>query len=326
MRYPTVLVIGGSGFVGSSLVARLSNAGHAVIVPTRNRERAKALITLPTVDVVEADVHDDAVLRGLMQGADAVVNLVGILHSRAGAAGTSYGPDFERAHVVLPKRIVAACVASGVSRYLHMSALGADANGPSMYQRSKAAGELVARSEPSLKTTIFRPSVVFGAGDHFLNMFASMQRILPLVPLGGAEAKFQPIHVEDVARAFVNALACEQTIGRTYELAGPMVYSLRQLVQLAGLYAGYPRPVIGLPPSLARLQALLLEYAPFGPIMSRDNLASMQVDNVAKGGTTSPIAPELGITPAALEAIAPQYLSGRFPRARYDDYRTRAHR
>lgn len=319
MRYPTVLVIGGSGFVGSSLVAQLSNAGHVVIVPTRNRERAKHLITLPTVDVVEADVHDDAALRRLMQGVDAVVNLVGILHSRA---GDPYGPDFARAHVELPKRIVAACVASGVSRYLHMSALGADANGPSMYQRSKAAGEAIARSEPGLKTTIFRPSVIFGAGDHFMNMFASMQKLLPVVPLGGAEAKFQPIHVEDVARAFVNALACEQTIGHTYELAGPAVYSLRQLVQLAGKYAGCPRPIIALPPSLARLQALLLEYAPFGPVMSRDNLASMQVDNVA----TAPIAPELGITPAALEAIAPQYLAGRTPRARYDAYRTRAHR
>ncbi len=319
MRYPTVLVIGGSGFVGSSLVAQLSNAGHVVIVPTRRRERAKHLITLPTVDVVEADVYDDATLRRLMQGVDAVINLVGILHSRA---GDPYGPDFARAHVELPKRIVAACIASGVSRYLHMSALGADTNGPSMYQRSKAAGEAVARSEPSLKTTIFRPSVIFGAEDNFLNMFASMQKILPVFPLGSAEAKFQPIHVEDVARAFVNALACEQTIGHTYELAGPTVYSLRQLVQLAGKYAGHPRPIIALPPLLGRLQAFLLEHAPFGPVMSRDNLASMQVDNVAK----APIAPELRITPAALEAIAPQYLGGRTPRARYDAYRSRAGR
>lgn len=319
MKYPTVLVIGGSGFVGSSLVAQLSNAGHTVTVPTRRRERAKHLITLPTVDVVEADVHDDATLRRLMQDADAVVNLVGILHSRP---GDPYGPDFARAHVELPKRIVAACTASGVSRYLHMSALGAAADGPSMYQRSKAAGEVAAWSGPGLKTTVFRPSVIFGAGDHFLNMFASMQKILPVFPLGCAQAKFQPIHVEDVARAYVNALECEQTIGHTYELAGPTVYSLRQLVHLAGLYAGCPRPIIELPPSLARLQALVLEYAPFGPLMSRDNLASMQVDNVAKG----PIAPELGIQPVALEAIAPYYLSGCFPRARYDDYRTRAHR
>lgn len=319
MRYPTVLVIGGSGFVGSSLVAQLSAAGHTVIVPTRRRERAKHLIMLPAVDVVEADVHDDAVLRGLLRDADAVVNLVGILHSRR---GSPYGPDFARAHVELPRRIVAACVAGGVSRYLHMSALGADANGPSMYQRSKAAGEAVARSEPGLKTTIFRPSVIFGAKDHFLNMFAAMQKILPVVPLGSAEARFQPIHVEDVARAFVNALACEHTIGNTYELAGPSVYSLRQLVLLSGLYSGHPRPVIALPPALARLQALLLEYAPFGPVMSRDNLDSMRVDNVAGG----PIAPELGIVPAALEAVAPYYLSGSSPRARYDDYRTRAHR
>ncbi|MEO6354892.1 MAG: complex I NDUFA9 subunit family protein [Burkholderiaceae bacterium] len=319
MRYPTVLVIGGSGFVGSSLVAQLSNAGHVVIVPTRRRERAKHLITLPTVDVIEADVHDDAVLRSLMQDADAVINLVGILHSRR---GDPYGPDFARAHVELPKRIVAACAASGVSRYLHMSALGASANGPSMYQRSKAAGEAAARSEPGLKTTVFRPSVIFGAGDHFLNMFAAMQKILPVIPLGSAQAKFQPIHVEDVARAFVNTLACEQTIGHAYDLAGPAVYSLRQLVQLSGLYSGHPRPIIALPPSLARLQALLLEYAPFGPVMSRDNLASMQVDNVA----TAPIAPELGIQPAALEAIAPYYLAGGSMQARYDEYRSSAHR
>jgi uncharacterized protein YbjT (DUF2867 family) len=308
MAYSFVLVVGGSGFIGSHVIAKLASTGARAIVPTRHYENAKHLFVLPEVDdVVEADIHDDAVLNRLMIGIDAVINLVGMLHSKAGASGTRYGPDFAKAHVELPHRIVAACVANGVHRFLHMSALGADVNGPSMYLRSKGDGEKAAFSHPAVATTVFRPSVVFGEEDRFLNMFASMQKMLPFMPLACADAKFQPIYVQDVAQAFVNALNNEHTIGKIYELAGPNVYTLRELVKLAGLYSGHRRPVIGLPPSLARLQALVLEHMPGGPLMSRDNLDSMKVDNVAQG----PIAPELGIKPVALEAVAPYYLSGR---------------
>ncbi|MFD2270507.1 complex I NDUFA9 subunit family protein [Undibacterium arcticum] len=316
-----VLVIGGTGFIGSHIVAQLAAAGVSIVVPTRHYERARHLLELPTVDLVQADVHDAAALHQLMQDVDAVINLVGILHSRP---GVPYGPDFAAAHVALPTKIVAACAATGVTRYLHMSALGGRRSRP---LRCTCAPRPMARprpfSRPEVKTTVFRPSVVFGAEDHFLNMFAAMQKKwFPVIPLGAADAKFQPIHVEDVARAYVHALDNPRTIGQVYELAGPKVYTLRKLVQLAGQYSGHARPVIALPSTLARWQAWLLEHAPGEPLMTRDNLDSMRCDNVASG----PIAAELDIQPAALEAVAPHYLAGRDQSGRLDAYRRNAKR
>lgn len=302
-EYPSLLVIGGSGFIGSHLVAQLSARGHDILVPTRHEGRARHLLVLPGVDVVEADVHDDTTLRRLMDGKSAVINLVGILHGKA-SPGAAYGRAFARAHVELPKKIVAAAAACGVHRFLHMSALGADRNAPSMYLRSKADGEQAAQSNPAVGATIFRPSVVFGEGDRFLNMFAALQRMLPVIPLAGADAKFQPVYVGDVVDAFLYALEHDRSIGRIYELAGPHVYTLRELVALAGDYTGHHHPVIGLPATLARLQAWFLEHAPGGPIMSRDNLDSMRVDNVAHHAPQS----DLPVNPTPLEAIAPGYL------------------
>lgn len=305
-RYSSVLVIGGTGFIGAHLVARLAATGRRVIVPTRHASRSRRFSVLPTAEVVEADVHDAKVLTSLVGRCDAVINLVGILHSRPGAAGSRYGQAFARAHVELPKKIVAACLASGVKRYLHMSALGASVQGSSMYLRSKADGEAAVRAAMP-DATIFQPSVVFGPQDQFLNLFASLQRFFPVMPLGGAEARFQPVYVGDVAQAFVNALEQPITFGKTYQLGGPTVYTLRQLVMLAGEWSGHQRPVIGLPPLLARLQAFALEWVPGGPLMSRDNLDSMKQDNIL----SAPIAAELGIVPAALETHAPAYLARR---------------
>jgi uncharacterized protein YbjT (DUF2867 family) len=304
MRYTSVLVIGGSGFIGSHLVARLASAGHQVIVPTRRLSRARHLLVLPTVQVVEADVFDEAALGRLIGLVDAVINLVGVLHS---TPRYPWGPQFERAHVELPRRIAEACVRQGVLRCLHMCALGAASDAPSMYQRSKAAGEQIMLMTSGLQVTSFRPSVVFGPEDQFLNVFARMQAVLPAMVLGGASARFQPVFVGDVAQAFVDALEDPQSIGKVYELVGPHVYSLRELVRLAGVYAGHPRPVIGLPALLARFQAFLLEHMPGGPIMSRDNLDSMKADNVASGQDSLP--PNWHPTP--LEAVAPHYLSPR---------------
>jgi NADH dehydrogenase len=311
-----VLVLGGTGFIGSRLVAHLATQGRSVIVPTRRALHARHLIVLPGVDAVEADVHDEATLARLMAGADAVINLVGVLHSRRGARGSDYGPEFARAHVELPRKVVAACSRAGVHRYLHMSALGASAKGPSMYQRSKAAGEAAALSNPALAVTIFRPSVVFGEGDHFLNLFARLQRMLPVMLLGGAGARFQPVYVEDVVEAYTSALEDRSTVGRIIELVGPKVYTLRELVQLAGRYSGHPRPVIGLPAALARLQAWFLEHAPGGPLISRDNLDSMRVDNVASPGTVP--------MPTAPEDVAPFYLGEQATPTGYDHIRHRA--
>jgi NADH dehydrogenase len=302
MRYESILVIGGSGFIGSHIVAQLAATGRRVIVPTRRPHRARHLTVLPTVQLVEADVYDPLALDRLMQHADAVVNLVGVLHS---SGGTPWGPAFERAHVELPRRLVAACQRQRVKRFLHMSALGADQHGPSMYQRSKAAGEKIMIEARGLELTSFRPSVVFGPEDNFLNMFAQLQSVLPVLALGGVQTKFQPVFVGDVAQAFVQALENVDTIGQTYELVGTTVYSMKELLHLAGVYSGHPRPVIELPDVLARIQAFLLEHMPGGPIMSRDNLDSMKVDNVATGYLSTP--PAWQATP--LEAVAPRYLA-----------------
>lgn len=320
MRDLTVVVFGGSGFIGSHLVARLAEEGARVIVPTRRSESAKHLIFLPRVEVVEADIHDDAAVRALVAGKDAAINLVGVLHSRR---GTPYGPEFKRAHVDLPRRIVAACAAQGVKRYLHMSALGADTSGPSMYQRSKADGELAARAEPSVAATIFRPSVVFGPGDKFLNVFARMQRLLPVLLLPGAGTSFQPVYVCDVAEAFTHALRDPKTMHLKYELGGPNIYTLAELVKLAGRYAGCERPVIELPAALAYPLAALLELLPGSPLISRDNLDSMKVDNVVDPAIQRLTAATLGIKLTALEAAAPHYLA---PHERFDDFRARAGR
>ena len=320
MKDMTVVVFGGSGFIGTHLVARLSAAGARVIVPTRRAERAKHLIFLPRVEVVEADIHSDAALHQLMAGRTAAINLVGVLHSRR---AEPYGPEFKRAHVDLPRRIVAACAAQHVPRYLHMSALGADANGPSMYQRSKADGEIAARAEPGVAATIFRPSVVFGEGDSFLNTFARMQKWLPFIPLAGAETDFQPVYVGDVAQAFVNALGEPKTRQLVFQLGGPRIYTLAELVRLAGQYSHHRRPVFGIPDSLGRLQARLFELLPGTPILSRDNLDSMKVDNVVDPAIQATTAAALGIKLTALEAVASRYLS---PSERFDDFRARAGR
>ncbi len=301
MKHESVLLIGGSGFIGSHVAARLADRGLQVVVPTRRFARAKHLSVLPTVRVLEADVFDERQLDRLLPQADAVINLVGVLHSRP---GHPWGPGFEHAHVALPRLLVRACTRHHVTRVLHMSALGAAPDGPSMYQRSKAAGERILLEAPGLQVTAFRPSVVFGPEDSFLNLFAKLQAIAPLMPLGGADAKFQPVYVGDVAQAFVDALDNPASIGQVYELVGPHVYTLRELVRLAGVYSGQPRKVIGLPASIARLQALMLEYLPGGPLMSRDNLDSMKADNIASG--RHPLPPHWKPTP--LEAVAPYYL------------------
>ncbi|MES2152701.1 MAG: complex I NDUFA9 subunit family protein [Pseudomonadota bacterium] len=320
MRDLTVVVFGGSGFIGSHLVARLVEDGARVIVPTRRFESAKHLIFLPRVEVIEADMYDDAALGRLVAGTDAAINLVGLLHSKR---GMPYGPQFKRAHVDLPRRIVAACAAQGVKRFLHMSALGADSDGPSMYQRSKAFGELAARSEPGVAATIFRPSVVFGPGDKFLSVFARIQKWLPVVPLACADADFQPVYVGDVADAFAHALQDPKTRHLVFELGGPAIYSLAELVRLAGRYSHHERPIMPLSDALARLQALFFEMLPGTPLISRDNLDSMKFDSVVDSAVQAMTAAALGIRLTALEAVAPRYLS---PSERFDEFRARAGR
>lgn len=317
MTLSRILIVGGSGFVGQALATRLSDRNRRVLVPTRRIERSRHLLLLPTVEVRQADPHDDAQLDTLLAGVDAVVNLVGILHGRW---GSPYGPEFARAHVELPSRLAQACVRNGVRRLVHVSALGVsdDGEGPSMYLRSKADGERAIRQTAGLDWTILRPSVIFGPGDSFLNLFAALQRSFPVMPLARAGARFQPVFVGDVAAAICNSLANPATVGKTYELAGPEVFTLRQLVELAGRWGGSPRPIWELPYTLGQLQAGLLGALP-NPLMSTDNFDSMSVDNVASG----PISPDLGVSPTPLGAIAPQYLPAQ---AKFCGERKHAHR
>lgn len=300
-----ILVIGGAGFLGRQIVGRLVSEGHVVHVPTRQFQHARSLLVHPTVTVMQADIHEDAALNRLVNGCDVVLNLVGILHSRA---GEPFGPDFNLAHVQLPGRVAKACLAHGVKRFIHVSALGADAQAPSGYLRSKAAGEQAIHeayaAAHSDAFTIFRPSVVFGAEDQFMNMFAKLARFFPVLPIAGAQAKMQPVFVLDVAQAILNVMSQPWAAGQTFDLAGPRVYTLGELVALAALWSGHPRPVIALPMSIGRMQAWFFECLPGQPLMSRDNLASLTVDNIS----AQPMNPLLGIVPTALESIAPAYL------------------
>ena len=318
MNPKRVVIVGGSGFIGSAIANRLCEAGVKVLIPTRRRSRAGHVLLLPNAEVVEADVHDPAALARLFEDADAVINTVGVLHSRP---GTPFGPDFARAHVELPQKIVTACRTAGVARLVHISALGADANGPSEYQRSKAAGEhAIEAAGPDIAWTILRPSVVFGRGDSFLNLFADLARMFPVLPLTGASCRFQPVYVEDVAEAVYQSLTRPDAAGQTFELAGPTVYTLRQLVEYVSALVGKPRPVVGLPEGIGMVQARLMELAP-QPLMSRDNVRSMRVDNVASGEPQP-----FGLTPTALEAVAPGWLGTAGPRAFYYPFRRHARR
>ena len=313
MTIENILVLGGSGFVGSHLCERLAAAGYRVRVPARRADRVKHLAILPTVEVVETNVHDPAALAWCLRGQQAVVNLVGVLHDGPGTA------SFQRAHVELARNVVAACKARGVERLLHMSALNADVRGPSAYLRSKGEAEVIVR-DSGLAWTIFRPSVVFGPRDRFLNLFACLQSIAPVLALGGANARFQPVYVEDVARAMVTALTDAEAVRAAYDLCGPKVYTLRELVRYAGAVSGHPRPVIGLPGGLAYLQALALELLP-GKLMSRDNLKSMEVDSVCSSAFP------FGMKPTALETVAPGWLADEATRrAHYDRLRIGARR
>ena len=303
-----ILILGGSGFVGRAVCEQL--AAHPVlgaarlIVPTRRRARARHLLPLPQVDVLEADVNQDRVLQRLLHDVDAVVNLVAILHGRPN--------DFERAHVDLCQRLAEDCVKVGVRRVVHVSALGVADDptaAPSHYLRTKAEGEQALRVN-GLDLTVLRPSVIFGAHDRFFNLFATLQRFFPMMPLAGGQARFQPVWVEDVAAAIVRSLADPAaTVGRTFELGGPEVCTLAELVKLAGRWSGNERPVLPLPMAAGRLQAAAMAWLPGEPLMSADNLDSMKVPNVLSGKL--PGLEALGISPAAMSVVVPAYLGAR---------------
>ena len=314
-----ILVLGGTGFVGRSacarLVTRAGAAGGRLAVATRRAAAARCVQLLPTVEVIEADVHDTRQLNRLVQGRDAVINLVAILHGSAA--------EFQRVHVDLPRKLAQACVDNGVRRVVHISALGAADTAPSLYLRSKAAGEAALKAA-RLDLTLLRPSVIYGESDRFLNLLARLQWLLPVLPLAGADARFQPVWVEDVAQAVQQCLDDSKTIGMTLECVGPSVHTLAELARLAGRWSGHPRPIVSLPASVARVQAWAMEWLPGAPLMSRDNLDSMRVPSVAGGQW--PGLERLGIRATAMEAVVPLYLGASQGLARLDPLRARARR
>lgn len=304
MSIDNVCIFGGSGFVGRHLANILTDQEIYLRIPTRNYERAKELLVIPTTDLIEADIYDDAELDRLLTGIDAVINLVGILHG-----------DFHTAHVELPRKIVAACKRNGITRILHMSALHAGAGQPSEYLRSKEEGERIVMTS-GLTATIFRPSVIFGPGDSSINLFAKLGR-LPVLPLASPEAKFQPIFVENVVQAFTLSLDEPDTFGQSYDLCGPKCYSLRQLVEYAAHTTGHDPAIIGLGDTLSHLEAAVMEILP-GKLMSVDNYYSMKVDNVCDCDNPNALMEVWGIHPTTLEEAGPIYLNHQLPRERYD--------
>ena len=315
MKIKKITILGGAGFVGSSLVTKLDEAGYKVKVLSRRREAAKHLILLPNVQVVECDLTDSHALKQAIAGSDAVINLVGILHE----SGLN---SFEKIHHQLPRRVAQMCEELSIVRLLHMSALQASKNAPSAYLKSKAAGEAaVSEFSKKLDITIFKPSVIFGRGDSFVNLFANLVKFLPVIFLAKPNAKFQPIWVEDVAQCFVNALENTATYGKSYELGGPTVYTLKALVQKVMAILGKQRPIVGLNDGLSMAQGFMLELMPI-KLMTRDNIRSMQVDNVCGASMAS----ELDVVPSSLDVVAPEYLLDISPRAGYDAFRSAAGR
>jgi NADH dehydrogenase len=302
MARRSVCVLGGSGFVGTQLCAALARQGWLITVPTRNPAAARHLNLLPTLALVAADVHDEDRLAVLCAGQDAVVNLVGILNERG-----RDGSGFERAHVALARTLVAACRRQRVPRLLQMSALNADAdNAPSHYLRSKGRAERVIRDEcgADLQWTIFRPSVIFGPRDDFANRFARLLKAIPLaLPLARPGARFAPVWIEDVAAAFMRALADDATAGECYELAGPDILTLREIVVMVRDRLGLRRAIIGLPDFAARVQASVCDFVPGKPF-STDNYRSLLLDSVARSDGFA----RLGIRPQPFSAILPRYL------------------
>lgn len=301
-----VLVLGGTGFVGRSVCFALASREWRVRVLTRDIGKVRPLAVLPSLEVAAGSPHDDSTLARALDGVDAVVNLVGILHE-------TRHESFQRAHIDLPLRVVQACRQAGVRRLVHMSALKADPGGPSAYLRSRGLGErAVWEAHDGVAVTAFRPSVIFGRDDRFLNLFAAMATFAPVIPLAGGAARFQPVWVEDVARAIAACLPDRRSAGQTYELCGPRVYALADIVAFATRARGLRRWVLPLPGPLARLQALVMEKLP-GPLMTRDNLRSMSVDNVCDCGWPT----LLDFAPSAMESVVATYLSPGAPRDRY---------
>ncbi len=311
MKIERICILGGTGFVGGHLVHQLIKQGYKVRLPTRHRERHRDLLVMPEVELHQVDGLNAGTLAAEFEDCQAVINLVGILN------GTP--EDFRRAHAELPALVVEACRQCGIGHYLHMSALNADAeHGPSEYLKSKGAGEAAAHAgaEQGIHVTSFRPSVIFGPDDSFFNRFASLLKLAPVMPLACPNARFAPVYVEDVIEAMVKALTDPNTADQRYELCGPGVYTLRELVEYTAKLIKRKRLIIGLNDKLSRWQGRVFEKLPGQPFTT-DNYLSLQVDSVCRADGFA----ALGIEPKSIESLMPRFFGDAGRGARYDDYR-----
>ena len=318
MRLKSIVVLGGTGFLGTRLVARLIKDGHRVTVLSRDREQHKHLLVLPGLTLENCDVYQEAQLSERFRGKDVVINLVGILNERGfGGAG------FRRAHTELTRVVLQAARSAGVERLLQISALRAAIDAPSYYLRSKGEAEqLIRESSGPLDWTIFQPSVMFGPGDSFLNRFAGLLAAIPwLFPLARPQARLQPVLVDDVIEALrrcLNGGACSH---QTYELGGPQVYTLRDIVGWVGKLTGRRRWIMGLPDIAAQIQAAAMDFVPGRPFSS-DNYRSLTVDSVCREDGFA----RLGIKPQSMLASARAYLGANEDNARLSRNRASAGR
>ena len=321
MHIKKLCILGGTGFVGSHLVSRLANDGYHLKILTRNRERHKKFLVMPDVEVIQSANLNVATLAAQFSDCQTVVNLIGILNGSE--------QQFRALHAELPQAVVDACQQAGVTRYLHMSALHADADqGPSIYLRTKGLGEQAAHGSTAqgLQVTSFRPSVIFGPDDDFFNRFAQLLAISPVLPLACPNARFAPVYINDVVNAMITSLSEPATFGQSYELCGPRVYTLKELVQYTGTLCGHKRLVLGLSDKLSRTQAKvfdrLFNWLPFDPPFSFDNYQSMQVDSVCNSNGFA----ALGIAAHSVESIMPRYFEAQTARGRYRDFRSASRR
>ncbi|MGH8579886.1 MAG: complex I NDUFA9 subunit family protein [Gammaproteobacteria bacterium] len=321
MKSTIIVLLGGTGFVGTHIANRLTRLGYRVRALTRSREHGRTLWMMPSVDLIEADIHDPAVLETQLRGCEAVINLVGILNERG-----DDGSEFQHVHAELPRKLIEACEKTGSRRLLHMSALNADAQaGASHYLKSKGEAENIIREagKSGLHFSIFRPSVIFGPEDSFFNRFARLLRLCPyFFPLTCPFARFAPVYVGDVAQAFVTALEIPAAPGATYELCGPRRYLLIDLVQYTAQLIGVRRRIIPLADETSRRLAGWMERIPGKPF-SLDNYRSLQVDSVCRGENGLQ---QLHIEPTSLESVVPRYLGKDGARADYADFRSAARR
>ncbi len=310
-----ICIIGGTGFVGTHLITELIARGHRVKVITRRPERHRHLKTLPGVKLTSIDFFGNKILERQVDGYDVVINLAGILNPQ--------GPNtFTRVHVAVAQRVAEATCSVGTPRLLHMSALNADENGPSEYLRTKGRAQKQVLATEGLNVTSFAPSVIFGPGDNFFNLFAQLLSLLPVFPLASASTRFAPVYVGDVADAFINSINQPQTYGKNYELCGPDVYSLKELVQYTAKQTASKSLIIPLNRFLSRPLAALMGLVPGSP-MTMDNFNSMQQDSVCQNNQA---VNDLALSLHSIDSIVPAYLAGRDYAGQMDFLRSKAAR